>query len=745
MARAVPGDAAPAIDVDYRGAVGRAIGRLGAAAGGVDRWMGEQQHGIRAPSLRSRRCQVALPVPGRLVGHLAGFHELQSCPVISHSPNLRPDPDTVLTRRWPAPGLRRTVVDKTDAQVADCSRLPAMSFEVGGYRAVEMVGNGASAQVWAGVRIDTGAPVAIKVFAPDRLPAARREAALAAAVDHPHVVSVIDVLATTECAALVTELAAGGDLADLLDRRGRLSAGETLTVLLPMAAALATAHERQIVHGDLSAQNIVFDSAGRPLLADLGAARAAAEVGLPVAATPVDAAPELARGGGPTPATDMFALGSIGLACLTGQHAWPAEDLRDVMIQAAAGQWPDPPDGAGSPALISVIRDLLDHDPERRPGAASVVIDLRGAGTPEPVDLLAAVKSGDERATADGAVVIGGELPGRAGGPVSGTGRHLWASRSERESPNDRQSPNDRPPAKDADSGERPGPARLDRNEPSTRERLARARAITRVRQDAVPRVAPPSAGRWWRRRTEPTPRAGARAAFSTARSLIRTGVIVVSCLLAVVLAGTAGLWWARSDRSDPVAFQPAATALATTANGAAPPVAAASALSTTSPATTTADPPGRSVPRALSATSAAPRSTARTAATQADRPPTGWKDTISALDSARARALVARDPSLLDAVYTLDSAARSADAAMIARLLSDGLRVSGARHMVRTATQLGGSPVRIAVNDSLPSYSVLDGSGKVVGRTQPRAVATRVLILVPTPGGYRISKVESA
>ena len=143
------------------------------------------------------------------------------------------------------------------------------------------------------------------------LPAVR-EAALASAVDHPHLVSVIDVIGSADRAMLVTELAIGGDLADLLDRRGKLTAGETLTVLLPMAAALATAHERQIVHGDLSARNIVFDRAGRPLLADLGAARAAAELSLPVATTPVDAAPELARGGSTDPGQRHVLAGFVG-------------------------------------------------------------------------------------------------------------------------------------------------------------------------------------------------------------------------------------------------------------------------------------------------------------------------------------------------------------------------------------------------------------------------------------------------
>lgn len=602
-----------------------------------------------------------------------------------------------------------------------------MGFEDGDYRATELLGAGGSAQVWAGVKVSTGRPVAIKVFAPDRLAAAVREAALASAVDHSHLVSVIDVIGSPDRALLVTELAVGGDLADLLDRRGQLTAGETLTVLLPMAAALATAHERQIVHGDLSARNIVFDRAGRPLLADLGAARAAAELSLPVATTPVDAAPELARGGAPTPASDMFSLGSLGLACLTGRHAWPAEDLRDVLIQAAAGQWPDPPDAAGPPELIAVIRGLLEHDPERRPGAAAVVVDLRAAGRPEPIDLQAA------RPARAGASEHGDELAGENAvnsirqGPTGG-GRHVRRVTADSA----------------ARSGRGAASAQL-------------ATALTRVRPDAVPRAVPPPAGRSWRWRLFFRSRRAERSTDPlrgpSFTPMIRIAAIIAACLVVGLVAGLAGLLWARWDRDDPVALGPAGatTSVALSAPASPPPVQAPGQSSAIAAGPNSRPAPASSFPAVTGGGPGSPSAPPRvpTTAPQTTGMPSpasniNWTMTIRSLDDARSRALMARDARLLDSVYSSDSAARAADARVISMLLTDRVRVSGAKHAIRKAKMLGGSPIRVAVDDSLPSYAVLDENDRVVGHTESRSVSTRVLILVPTAGGYRISTVQS-
>ncbi|WP_090480515.1 serine/threonine-protein kinase [Nakamurella panacisegetis] len=615
-----------------------------------------------------------------------------------------------------------------------------MTFEVGDYRAFEMIGAGASAQVWRGAHKGTGGAVALKVFPAAHLRAARREAALAAAVDHPHVVRVIEVIGDAERCALVTEYAGGGDLAGLLAARGRLTAGETLTVLLPVAAVLATAHERDVVHGDLSAGNVVFDAAGRPLVADLGAGRAGAEVGLPVSATPADAAPELARGATPSPATDMFSLGSLALACLTGHHAWPADDLHDVLIQAAGGQWPDPGDDVAPPALTAVIRALLEHDPERRPGAAAVVMDLRGAGRPAPVELA-------QPASVDGP----GAIPGS--GPAGAVVVDVPGSSPRHGAP-------EVDPPSDGPDRRCPGPEH-------DRDRLVRERAITKIRADAVPRPAPESdAGRLRRmltrwpvaNRMRPGGAAGRARPIHRSRA-IRVGVIAAVCVLVACAAAAGGLWWAGLDRRDP--------AVATRGGAHVSETAAVGPSSAVAPGPSAVVPPPRPGSSEPAATEALARSapagptratTSRTAAPapaptprRAASPSTSaaghgvdWTATVQKLDADRATAVTARRVGLLDAVYTAGSSARAADAGMIERLIASRLRVSGAQHRVAATKVVGTSPIRVRVSDALPAYSILDESGQVVGRTTARPAAARVLVLVATPSGYRISAVES-
>ena len=264
---------------------------------------------------------------------------------------------------------------------------------------------GRSKAMWRGVRAADDRPVAIKLFRADGRERAEREAVIGQAVGHAHVLSAIDIVTTLELVALVFPWADGGSLARLVHHRRRLPWAEALTVLIPLADALAAAHERGFVHGDVSADNVLFDADGRPLLADFGAARAAREFGIPVHVTPADVAPEIVRGALASAAGDLFSLGSVGLRCLSGVAAWPAEDLEDVIAQSAVGQWPDIDDRLAPDALCRVIRRLLAPEPADRGSAGQLAVDLRAVGRPEPIGLVTSDDDGVLRGPAASTVL----------------------------------------------------------------------------------------------------------------------------------------------------------------------------------------------------------------------------------------------------------------------------------------------------------------------------------------------------
>ena len=106
---------------------------------------------------------------------------------------------------------------------------------------------------------------------PIELERLEREAVLLAQLDHPNILRLIDVVSDGEGVALVTELAAGGSVADRL-LAGPLDAAVAVSWLLPLAEALGSAHRRRVVHGDVKPANVLLTADDLPLLADFGLA-----------------------------------------------------------------------------------------------------------------------------------------------------------------------------------------------------------------------------------------------------------------------------------------------------------------------------------------------------------------------------------------------------------------------------------------------------------------------------------------
>ncbi|MDQ6937696.1 MAG: serine/threonine protein kinase, partial [Actinomycetota bacterium] len=214
------------------------------------------------------------------------------------------------------------------------------AWKVPGYVADELIGRGSTGHVWRGRAVRSGEPVALKRLPgsdPDRLRAARAEAALLSALDHPNLIRLRELVPTPNAVVLVLDLADGGSLASLLDRRGHLTVGEMVSALAPIGAALAFAHDQGVVHGDVSPANVLFSVRGLPLLADLGVARLLGDESS-AASTLGYLDPAVAAGSPPGSASDVFMLAATALHCLDGRPPWCADSADELVAMAAIGE-----------------------------------------------------------------------------------------------------------------------------------------------------------------------------------------------------------------------------------------------------------------------------------------------------------------------------------------------------------------------------------------------------------------------
>lgn len=254
-----------------------------------------------------------------------------------------------------------------------------MTWEVPGFVAEELIGFGASGEVWRARDATTNEVVALKRLRVGQQPAEhqrlRREAAVLSAFTHPHVVSLRAVLTTADGLVLVLDHAAGGSLGGVIARRGRCTPGEVAGLLVRIAGALAAAHAVGLTHGDVSPGNVLLDSAGQPLLADLGTARLLAETRGPASGTPGYVDPATSAGHPPGPASDVYALAAVAVHALTGTApgADPAAALLPIPVPAT---------------LRRLLRRSLDRDPAGRPSAAAVASDLQALGVEEPLQVI---------------------------------------------------------------------------------------------------------------------------------------------------------------------------------------------------------------------------------------------------------------------------------------------------------------------------------------------------------------------
>ena len=280
-----------------------------------------------------------------------------------------------------ATGTDGTGTDGTNAEGAGTEPIA-----VAGMRCERLAGHGGGAAVYVVSEEATGRRFAVKV---PRGPAEaggadlERELQVLRRVRHDHLVILHGSIDTDRGSGILMEYLPGGSAADLVAVRGPVDLGEAVTVLAPVASALAHLHSLGIAHGDVSPANVLFTAEGLPKLGDLGLAGLVGAPGRP-GGTPGFSAPEAARGPGDAalhPERDVYALGALAWFLLTGRTPAPSR-LRpplSSLIPAAPG------------ALSELIEECLCEDPSGRPDAAAVARRLFAGVVPEPVRLGGAV------------------------------------------------------------------------------------------------------------------------------------------------------------------------------------------------------------------------------------------------------------------------------------------------------------------------------------------------------------------
>ena len=197
------------------------------------------------------------------------------------------------------------------------------------------------------------------------------EARRLARVRHPGVVAILGADRDADFAGIWMELSNGRTLESWMRAQKGVVLKDWLAIGEGVADALAAVHARALVHGDVKANNILIEPAGRILLLDFGAATLEGERASQ--ASPKTAAPEVLASGESGPASDIWSLGILMARGLQGKFPFAAESTEELIIRQKSA-----PDLAGVPRILRpLLSRMLMVEPGMRPNAEAVVRELQ--------------------------------------------------------------------------------------------------------------------------------------------------------------------------------------------------------------------------------------------------------------------------------------------------------------------------------------------------------------------------------
>ena len=448
------------------------------------------------------------------------------------------------------------------------SQILASGTQLGGYRVESLLGRGGMGVVYEATQLSLGRKVALKLLAPDLSADEgfrvrfQREARIQAGIDHAHIVSVYEAGELEgEGLYIAMQIVRGPNLKELV-RSGDLDPARVLRLLTPVADALDTAHEADLVHRDIKPHNILVGRRDHAYLADFGLTRRPGDTNVTRTGAFVGtldyAAPEQIEGAVPTARTDVYSFGALAFECLTGSVPFPRRSEAAVMLAHLTQEPPHASEVCGdlSQAVDAALQRALAKAPAARQASAlelmaelqSALQDVSPYQVPRSQPSTARTSSGDTLPLDDA------ETPSEPTLPVNGAppGQPIVAS-----APTRPRAPAVAPvpPPAPSPAGERT-------------ELRSHAGALTRDdpragREAVAPRTSPTAAPR-----TSPTVAPATAPARARARPRRRLPVPVLIGAAAVPVAAVLGIVLGGSGSDSPTTL-PAAPASRTMSAGA--------------------------------------------------------------------------------------------------------------------------------------------------------------------------------
>ena len=267
------------------------------------------------------------------------------------------------------------------------------------YEIISRVGAGGMSDVYKAKDHKLNRNVAIKVlkkeFSKDKnfVSKFRTEAQSAASLIHPNIVNVYDVGEENGIYYIVMELIEGITLKNYIEKKGRLSARETISIAIQIANGIECAHNNQIIHRDIKPQNIMISREGKVKVTDFGIARAASAntINGNAMGSVHYISPEQAGGKYVDEKSDIYSLGITMYEMLTGTIPFDGESTVSIALMHIQKNVPSVrellPDVPVSIEKI-VLKCTQNKEENRYPKISSLIADLKRALVEPDVDFV---------------------------------------------------------------------------------------------------------------------------------------------------------------------------------------------------------------------------------------------------------------------------------------------------------------------------------------------------------------------